>query len=127
MSEELRAAAERLRRLATEFRVSHLMPYGETFARQVEILATEWEANAADDDEPLDESWLRDRGLFGGDYEPVLRIESDLHNPTGVFAYFTDGWYLWLGEDRSSGVWCREVKTRGDVLSICRALAIPLK
>lgn len=129
MTPEIRAAAERLRRLANATNdddPASLYPETANHMEDLWMVAEVFlSAFPADDDEPLSEPWLLSVGFEDRGHELVL--QPALMGPTirylKTFREFTPGWYV--GEAR---IWRDDTaRTCGQLRRLCAALGIPLK
>ena len=129
MSDELRAAAERVRRVeagepADQAYRAHPRRQFQQFADRG-LMASAWLAeHPADDDEPISPEWLRSVGFTLTDAH--VRYYSNRSRPPFVVVIASDGRLrlaVQNGSDVEGGDVCQK-PTRGDVRRLCRALGI---
>lgn len=126
MNDEVKAAAERLRRLGNNLDNVPAVYGGRQFPHDAAMfdaaIVTSW-ALPLLDETPIDADWLRSvvhvtRTVSQNDSVMYL-IDGKLE----LECYFERGWAVSL----SSGVFILEQRTRGQFLQLCRSLGIELK
>lgn len=138
MSDELRAAAERMRTKWTSTSKS-FDGWGKPHMEYVEDLSIITDAylaaNPADDDEPVTEDWLRSVGWE--DWKSGTHLETIVYDRSNPTCLVTQTVITFLLDDNHphGGVIDsvmledppREYTTRGDVRNLCAALGVSLK